>query len=120
MITFYLCCLIFGGILLIVLLFTDLESEAGEKVEPEAGTGMNAVTKGVWNVFKFLSFRNAVYFMVFFGLTGVTVSRIDLPAGGAFIAALVMGTFAAFLGHIAMQYLQKSRISEGENLENIG
>lgn len=119
MITVYLCCLIFGGILLIVSLFADSDSELGGEVEIEADAELDVETEGLVNVFKFLSFRNIVYFLAFFGLTGVTVSRIDLPPGGTLISAIIMGSFAAFLGHVVMQYLKNSQVGEGSNLENL-
>ncbi|KAA3619488.1 MAG: DUF1449 family protein [Calditrichaeota bacterium] len=116
MITLYLCCLAFGGILLIVSLFTGSDGELAGDVEIEADVGTEAESEGVVNAFRYFSFRNIVYFLTFFGLTGVTVARIELPSVVTFVAALVMGFFAASLGHVVMEYLKNSQVGQAENL----
>ncbi|MCA9731575.1 hypothetical protein KC799_05580 [candidate division KSB1 bacterium] len=125
MFTLYLSCLIFGGILLAVSIIMGGDGDFGGDVDVDVDVDLDADVdveadgEGVLNAFKFFSFRNAIYFIAFFGLTGVTVSGLAMPAFVTLLAALFMGFFAATLGHLVMEFLKKSQVGQGENIENL-
>ncbi|KAA3657390.1 MAG: hypothetical protein DWQ10_13405 [Calditrichaeota bacterium] len=121
MLTLYLSCLIFGGILLAVSLFMGGDGDLGSDMELDSDLESDIETggEGLLNAFRFFSFRNAIYFITFFGLTGSTISRLAFPQFVTLLAALFMGLFAASLGHIVMEYLKKSQVGQGESMESL-
>ena len=125
--TLYLTCLILGGVFIVVSLFFDMDSDADVDLDtevdfdPDADIGGETAVEGEGAVaaIKFLSFRNIVMFVAFFGLTGALLTWL----GGPFVinlpAAIVMGFFTATLMHKAMSHLIKNEVGQTTNLEDL-
>ncbi len=144
MLTIYLACLLFGGVLLaVVILFggdhdlghdvgfdmhTDLDHGGfdlhtdmdvhggvpgdlhtdfhthGESIPP--GEGMAAAAQ--W-----FSFRNIIFFIAFFGLTGTVLTFVSPSAVIAGVGAVIMGFLASTLSHRVFQYLRQTESGAG-------
>jgi hypothetical protein len=88
----------------------DLDMDADFDVDP-GGDGELAVAQGgglLSAVVSFLSFRNLVFFSAFFGLTGLLLTWADTNRVFTFIAAVGVGTFAAWVNHRLLKYLRSS------------
>jgi len=68
---------------------------------------------------KLLSFRNIVYFISFFGLTGITFSLLLFSFLITFFCSLSMGGFAAWFGYKLMKYLVKSESGQSINISEL-
>lgn len=127
MMTLYLICLIFGGIFIIVSLFFDMEGDADADLDTnvdfdsDVDISGDAVVDGEGAVaaIKFLSFRNIIMFIAFFGLTGTVLTWLGGPFLINLLAAIVMGFFTATLMHKAMAHLIKSEVGQAINLEDL-
>lgn len=130
MLTVYLACLIFGGILLSVSIFahsdadgdfhdgdfhTDVHTDLTTDVEVHADADVathpadtNLHGESVTSAIQYLSFRNVVFFLAFFGLTGSLLTLLGIPLLAVLFTALGMGLFTATLSHKLMTYLKKS------------
>lgn len=121
----YLACLLFGGLLLLVSIFFGGDSDMGFDLEVDADldadfdAAAEVSGEGMIAAVKFLSFRNIVFFIAFFGLAGSLLTWMKFNAILTFLAAVAMGLFAAFLGHAAMTYLKKSESGAGTNLREL-
>jgi membrane protein implicated in regulation of membrane protease activity len=62
---------------------------------------------------QWLSFRNIVFFIAFFGLTGTTLTFVSGSAVVAGAGAVTMGFLASLLSHRVFQYLRQSESGEG-------
>lgn len=110
MLTLYLVCLVLGGLLIAVSIFgggdadvdvdvdTDIDVEGGE-VDAEGGEGLAAAAR-------FLSMRNLVFFLAFFGLTGTLLTLLQAGHLATLVASLVLGAAAACAVHRLMGYLR--------------
>ncbi len=77
----------------------------------ETGTHTSVATGGssaLAAAFQFFSFRNIVYLITFFGLTGSILTWLNIASAVTFISALGMGGFAMTIGHKFMRYLKES------------
>lgn len=143
MLTLYLACLIIGGVFIIVSLFFgsdadadvdtggdlhfdssgDAHFEAGgdaHDLHIDASAGADAHHgEGLAETIKFLSLRNIVFFVAFFGLTGTVLTWLGAWPIFSFPAAVGMGFFSATLMHKALRYLVKTEVSGGVNLEDL-
>lgn len=134
MLTLYLACLIFGGIFIIVSLFFgsdadaevdsggDLHFHSGGNAHSEAGGEVGAdahLGEGLAETIKFLSLRNIVFFLAFFGLTGTVLTLMGAWAIFSLPVATGIGLFSATLLHKALRYLVKTEVSGGINLEDL-
>lgn len=143
MLTLYLACLIFGGVFIIVSLFFgsdadadvdtggDLHFDSGGDAHFDAGGGGHDVHidssagadvhhgEGLAETIKFLSLRNIVFFIAFFGLTGTVLTWLGAWPIFSFPVAVGMGFFSAALMHKALRYLVKTEVSGGVNLEDL-
>ena len=148
MLTLYIACLIFGGVLLLISAFGggdshadfdhsldahvdighppdlstemigDLEAQAellpdihtdtgGGIIPVEHDTSMAPVDHAAAvEAVKFLSFRNAVFFTAFFGMTGTALTVIAVHALITLLSSVGMGLFAANIGYRLMRYLK--------------
>lgn len=68
---------------------------------------------------KFFSFRNMIYFLAFFGLTGVAMELLDTAASFAFVSSILMGGFAWVFGYRFMKYLKSSESGQSVNVFNL-
>jgi hypothetical protein len=59
----------------------------------------------------FFSFRSIVFFMAFFGLTGILLTWLDTGTFLAVVAAIGIGLFAAFINVKLMDYLRRTSVS---------
>lgn len=74
---------------------------------------------GVADAVKLVSFRNIIYFLAFFGLTGTVLDLFAAPYYLAFGSSVGMGGFAAALGYQFMKYLKKTESGEMINIYNL-
>lgn len=68
---------------------------------------------------RFLSFRNFVFFMAFFGLTGTVLTTLEIPSFITAISAAGMGIFASQVGYRLMRYLKGSETGQSVNLNDL-
>lgn len=116
MLTLYLVCLAFGGIL---VAFTVLAGDGGDvggydadAVAPSGGHGLQAVSE-------FLSFRTLVFFLAFFGLTGTILTLLGGSAVVALVASLGMGAVAGIGIQKAVLYLVRSESGQGFDIRRL-
>jgi membrane protein implicated in regulation of membrane protease activity len=117
MLTLYLVCLLLGGLLIAVSIFgggdadaeidmageADLDVEGGDvDVDGDVGHGVAAAAR-------FLSMRNLVFFLAFFGLTGTLLSLLRAGGTATLLTALGLGALAAWAVHALMGYLRSSQ-----------
>lgn len=120
--TIYLICLIFGGFFLAVSIFAGTEAEADFALEADAAFDAEpagVAGDGVASAFQYLSFRNIIFFVAFFGLTGFVLSKLGSPALLSFLIAAGLGFFAAAVGHKVMVYLRSSEVIGTASLQNL-
>jgi hypothetical protein len=116
MLTLYLVCLLLGGLLIAVSIFgggdgdvdvdvageADLDVEGDVDVDADAGSGLAAAAR-------FLSMRNFVFFVAFFGLTGTLLSLLQDNGMATLVTAVGLGLAAAWAVHALMGYLRSSQ-----------
>ncbi len=66
---------------------------------------------------KFISIRNAIYFLAFFGLTGTVFDALSFDTIFTLPSAIGMGAFASYFGYKLMKYLKFSETGEATNLK---
>jgi len=113
MLTLYLVCLIIGGALVAVSIFAggdvDVDADLSADVDIEAEADVEgAVGEGVAAAARFLSLRNAVFFVTFFGLTGTLLTSLGIGFVLTLISALTIGSVAAFSIYRLMEFLRTS------------
>jgi hypothetical protein len=129
MLTIYLACLMFGGVLLAVSILAGAYGEMDHAVgdvdhamDVDAhGFDLHASShgEGLTAAIKFLSFRNIVFFLAFFGLTGTVLTWIRIPSLITPFFAVGMGWFAAAFGQKIMTYLKKTESGAEINLQDL-
>ncbi len=136
MLKLYLACLIFGSIFITVtLLFggdTDIDADVGDidfdvdadvdiAADVDMGTDahIDAHGEGLTAAIKFLSFRNIVFFLAFFGLTGTVLTLMNSPSLLTFPAAVAMGLGAATLMHRVLSHLMKNEVGHALNIDHV-
>lgn len=82
---------------------TDFDLDAD--LDVDGGAGLAAVAGD------FLSFRSLVFFLAFFGVTGLVLRALD--AGGALtlVAAVAMGGFAMWFNARLVRFLKRSQMN---------
>jgi membrane protein implicated in regulation of membrane protease activity len=119
MLTVYLACLVFGGILLAVSVAGGLDHDAGidhdvgadhdlgaDAGSVHAGADHAWLRGGLHEVGQFLSFRSLVFFAAFFGLTGTLLTLFGSHPLATPPASAAMGILAAAAMHKTLQYLR--------------
>jgi hypothetical protein len=123
MLTIYLVCLMFGGVLLAVSILAGAYGEVDHAMDADADHGFDLHAtdhgEGLAAAIKFLSFRNIVFFLAFFGLTGTVLTWIKIPALMTPFVAVGMGWFAAAFGQKVMTYLKKTESGAEINLQDL-
>jgi hypothetical protein len=121
MLILYVVCLLLGGLLIAVSIFgggdgdADLDADVdvagdadvdvdGGEVDVDADTGYGLVAAA-----RFLSMRNLVFFLAFFGLTGTLLSLLQENERATLATALGLGLLAAWAVHTLMGYLRASQ-----------
>jgi membrane protein implicated in regulation of membrane protease activity len=138
MLTAYVACLIAGGLLLAVSLLgggdadgdaaVGADADAGadvdgaaDSVEADAETeGAEAEGEGLVAAARFLSLRNLVFFVAFFGLTGTLLTLLKANAALTLVAAVALGGAAAVAVHRLMGYLRRTESGALRSLATLG
>jgi membrane protein implicated in regulation of membrane protease activity len=114
MLTVYLVCLVLGGLLIAVSILgggdTDADVDIGGDadidfegdLDVEGGEGVTAAAQ-------FLSMRNLVFFLAFFGLTGTLLTLLGTGHVPALATSVALGLAAAWAVHRLMGYLRASQ-----------
>ena len=118
MLTLYLVCLVLGGVLIAVSIFgagdadvgvdvdvagdADLDVDVEGDLDAEGGEGLAAAVR-------FLSMRNLVFFLAFFGLTGTLLTLLQGNHLATLITSLALGVVAAWAVHRLMGYLRDTQ-----------
>ncbi len=82
----------------------DLEVDADLETAEGFGGGIAAA------VLSLLSFRSIVFFLAFFGATGLILTALETGSAVALILAIVLGLFAASLNNRVFRYLKSSSV----------
>jgi membrane protein implicated in regulation of membrane protease activity len=115
MLTLYLVCLVLGGLLIAVSIFgggdadVDVDVAADADVDVEADVDAEDGGEGLTAAARFLSLRNLVFFMAFFGLTGTLLSVLGAQHLATLLTSLVLGVVAAYAVQRLMDYLRSSQ-----------
>ena len=119
--TVYLLCLVFGGLFLAVSIFAGTEADADFALNADADIDMDAdvAGEGVTSAIQYLSFRNIIFFVTFFGMTGTILSKLDMPFPVTFGVATGLGLFASSLGHKVMAYLKQTESGQSVNMQDL-
>jgi membrane protein implicated in regulation of membrane protease activity len=121
--TVYLICLIFGGFFLAVSIFAGTETDAdfaltaGADIDVDLDGDVSG--EGVTSTIQYFSFRNIIFFVAFFGLTGLILSKLGTPSIATFVVASSLGLFSAGLGHKVMAYLKQSEAGGSVNMRDL-
>ena len=117
MMTLYLVCLVLGGLLIAVSIFgggdadvdVDVDVAADADVDVEADAGGEGDGHGVTAAARFLSMRNLVFFMAFFGLTGTLLTLLQANHVATLVASVGLGAVAGYVVQRSMDYLRGSQ-----------
>jgi membrane protein implicated in regulation of membrane protease activity len=83
----------------------DLDVEVGEAV---VGGGLGGGIAAA--VLSLLSFRSIVFFLAFFGATGLILTALSTGSVVALVVAIALGLFAASLNNRIFRYLKSSSV----------
>lgn len=126
MMTFYLACLVFGGIFIVVtLLFGgdtdgDMDFDGDMDADLDVDGDIDTVEgEGVAEAIKFFSFRTFVFFSAFFGLTGVVFTWLNIFPLLTFAMAVGIGIFAAALMYKTLTHLMQNEVEGTINLDSL-
>lgn len=88
---------------------TDIHHDA-DLTSTGTSSHITEISKSI--VFKeaahFFSFRNLIFFMSFFGLTGTSFSLLNFSGLTTFFSSALMGSFSYVFGYSLMKYLRNS------------
>jgi len=84
----------------------DLELEVDADLETAGGFGGGIAAA----VLSLLSFRSIVFFLAFFGATGLILTALETGTAVALILAIVLGLFAASFNNRVFRYLKSSSV----------
>jgi len=115
--TLYLMCLLLGGILIALSIFgggdTDVDVDMAADVDVDVdvdGGGADAdAGEGLAAAARFLSMRNLVFFLAFFGLTGTLLTLLQSNHAATLLTSAGLGILAAGAVHRLMGYLRGSQ-----------
>lgn len=113
MLSLYLVCLVLGGVLIALSIFGggdgDLDMGADADVDVEGGDLEVESGEGVTAAARFLSMRNLVFFLAFFGLTGTLFSLMGTGFVVTLATSAALGLVAAVIVQRLMDYLRSSQ-----------
>ncbi len=113
MFAIYLAALIFGGIFLVFSFFSggsDHSGDVGHDASLDGGShhieleGSGLLAEAA----KFFSFRNIIFFLSFFGLTGTVLTWLEMNTIVTLLSSLGMGLFSGAMGYILMKYIRNT------------
>lgn len=87
----------------------DIDVDTDLDVSGDSGGGIAAA------VLSLLSFRSLVFFLAFFGLTGLILEALTTSSLVALMLAIVLGLFAASLNNRVFRYLKTSSVGSEVN-----
>lgn len=113
MFAIYLAALIFGGIFLGFSFFSGESDHSGDVAHDASFEGdahhIDVEGSGLFaEAAKFFSFRNIIFFLSFFGLTGTVLTWLDMNSLVTLISSLAMGTFSGAMGYALMKYIRNT------------
>jgi membrane protein implicated in regulation of membrane protease activity len=114
MLTLYLVCLLLGGLLIALSIFGGGDADAELDVAADADVDLGEVDaetggEGVVAAARFLSMRNLVFFLAFFGLTGTLLTLLQANHLATLLTSVGLGALAACAVHRLMGYLRGSQ-----------
>ena len=114
MLTVYLVCLLLGGLLIALSIFGGGDADADvdvadADVDIEADVDAESGGEGIAAAARFLSMRNLVFFVAFFGLTGTLLTLLQANHLATLLTSVGLGALAAFAVHRLMGYLRTSQ-----------
>lgn len=84
----------------------DLDLEVDADLDTAGGFGEGIVASAL----SLLSFRSIVFFLAFFGATGLILTALETGSVVALILAIVLGLFAASFNNRVFRYLKSSSV----------
>lgn len=84
----------------------DLDLEVDADLDTAGGFGEGIAA----SVLSLLSFRSIVFFLAFFGATGLILTALETGSVVALILAIVLGLFAASFNNRVFRYLKSSSV----------
>jgi membrane protein implicated in regulation of membrane protease activity len=115
MLTLYLVCLLLGGLLIALSIFgggdgdVDLDVAADADIDVDGGDVDAEGGEGVTAAARFLSMRNLVFFLAFFGLTGTLLTLLQANHLATLLTSVGLGALAGWAVHRLMSYLRGSQ-----------
>lgn len=92
---FYLASAIIGWAFVGLILFGGIDTDVDADLDGDIDTAESGVASSVASAgLSLLSFRSVMFFLAFFGLTGIVLNVIDAGAVATLIAAIGVGAFA--------------------------
>ncbi len=85
----------------------DVDLDVGTELEISGGVG-GGIAAAVLSI---LSFRSIVFFLAFFGATGLILTALSTGSVVALIVAIALGLFAASLNNRVFRYLKSSSVA---------
>jgi hypothetical protein len=115
MLTLYLMCLLLGGLLIALSIFgggdsdVDVDVAADADIDVDIDGGDVGGGEGVSAAAQFLSVRNLVFLIAFFGLTGSLLTLLGADPAATLATSLGLGIAAAGAVHRLMGYLRSTQ-----------
>jgi membrane protein implicated in regulation of membrane protease activity len=119
--TLYVVCLLLGGLLIALSIFgggdTDVDVDVAADVDIDVDVDGGDVDvdvdgdggEGLAAAARFLSMRNLVFFLAFFGLTGTLLTLLQANHAATLLTSGGLGILAAWAVHRLMGYLRGSQ-----------
>jgi hypothetical protein len=129
MLALYVMCLIFGGVLVTLAIFSgdiDVDADIDVDVDVDAPVellevdgGLGAAGEGVGAAARFWSFRDLVFFTAFFGLSGTLFTALGVHFVITLATAVTVGSLAGISVHHVMGYLKASESGQLDDLSDL-
>lgn len=144
MLSFYIFCLIVGGILIAFSIFIGGEHDSS--IETSASSELHSIENSVnsesiseinqfnhtdtnpslhinnsigQGILQFLNLRYITYFIGFFGLTGTILGLLQANSILTFISSTIIGSLASVVGFKFYNYLLKSETITNDNINDL-
>jgi membrane protein implicated in regulation of membrane protease activity len=117
MFTVFVFLAVVGWIFVAIFLFAsadfdvDLDIDADFDLDLDADAGTSIADSGLSLLGALFSFRSLVFFMAFFGLTGMVMTWLGAGTALAVILAVAIGLFTAYINTKLMRYLRRTSVS---------
>ncbi len=122
----YLTCLIAGGAFILLTLVGGADTDVEMDFDGDIADGIDVDSAdagtdgdGLGELARLLSFRNVVFFVGAFGLTGTLLGAIGTNSILTFILSVAVGAFAAVLMHKSMSYLMENEVGEAVQTDDL-